>query len=186
MPFQRRHHFEFPWEKDAEEGREFIASISADDAWTYWTRALRAVTDNGILVVRYHNEPLGVVCSPLILYELLEQRRRGESTLTSVQSGLEQIIKRMPPPTERHTLETQSFGKRPRSIAALLRELGARTGIATIIHRRRRVRAFLIPLSTLARFWQEIEQESPWCDQLMSWMRTQVMAYADPIYLWRA
>ncbi len=61
MPFKRKREWEFPWEKEADEGREFIASISAHEVRTRWSLVLSKVQYNGVLIILYHDKPIGVV-----------------------------------------------------------------------------------------------------------------------------
>jgi hypothetical protein len=183
MPFKRKDDWLFPWEKEAEKGNEFIASISAYDAREFWARALRAVEHYGVLVVRYHNRPIGVVGSPWILFELLQERRAGqdEEKHSAIKVGLERAFRfaEIVPVETTPALSTQTMDvhAKPKSVVVLLRD----TDAIAITYRQHRVRAFLVALPILAQAWTDRTQT----EQLLAWMREVFGTIQEPMLAWR-
>ncbi len=182
MPFKRKDDWLFSWEQEAEKGNEFIGSISAHDARQSWTRALRAVEYDGVLVVRYHNRPIGVVGSPWILFDMLRTKRAGqpEEKHRAIEVGLEKAIRfaEAEPVETTPALSTRTMDVRamPQSVVALLRD----TDAVAVTYRQRRVRAFLLALPVLTRAWTEPART----DQLMAWMREVFGAIQEPLWTW--
>ncbi len=183
MPFKRKDDWLFPWEKEVEKGNEFIASISARDARVFWARALRAVEFDGVLIVRYHNRPIGVMGSPWILFELLQGRRAGQAgeKHRAIEAGLEKAIRfaEAAPVETTPALSTRTMdvSTKPKSVVVLLRD----TEAVAITYRQHRVRAFLLALPALTRAWTEPAQT----DQLLAWMREVFGAIEEPLWTWR-
>ena len=172
MPFQRKDAWPFPWEKDAEQGREFIKTISAWSVVPSWTRALRATSRSGVLVICFHDKPLGVMGSPRILRDiLLEWRgvspREPHATIDDELALLADSAQ----PTRRQPFRSRSLGVRqkPGSVAKLLRLLAEQGEIAAVLHYHRTY-VWLIPLGLLARFRLELKQSTTqWPDDVLNW-----------------
>ncbi len=179
MPFKRKDDWLFSWEKEVEKGNEFIASISARDARVFWARALRAVEFDGVLIVRYHNRPIGVMGSPWILFELLQGRRAGQAgeKHRAIEAGLEKAIRfaEAAPVEASPGLSTQTINisVNPKSVAALLHD----TDAIAITYRQHRVRAFLVALPILALAWIDPTRSL----QLVDWMREVFGAIQEPL-----
>jgi hypothetical protein len=186
MPFKRKREWEFPWEKEANEGREFIASISAHDARTYWFLALEKVRYSGVLVVLNYDKPVGIMGSPLILLEILQDRRAGKSEQAhrDIEVGLGKAIRFAELRNEPKRVETSTAlstrtlaaGSDPTSVAALFRQFDA----VAVTYRQRQIRAFCISLPVLARAWTDADRT----DQLLNWMRDVIKATAEPLWTW--
>jgi hypothetical protein len=182
MPFQcKDKEWVFPWENEAKQGHLFIASISTSSVWRYWTRVLRAVELDGVLVIRYHNRPIGVVGAPFILYSLLQEQRAGQDNdqYRAIKVGVEKALRFVTAAPVKPTLSTRRIevSAKPKSIAALLREVDA----TVVTYRQRRLRAFLLALPALARAWTEPTQT----DQLLAWMHKVFEAiYDEPMVAW--
>jgi hypothetical protein len=186
MPFKRKREWEFPWEKEANEGREFIASISAHDARTYWFLALEKVQYSGVLVVLNYDKPVGIMGSPLILLEILQDRRAGKSEQAhrDIEIGLSKAVrvvelenkpKHTEPPATFLT-RTIDVRSKPKSIVMLLQQFDA----VAVTYRQRQIRAFCISLPVLVHAWTDADRT----DQLLNWMRDVIKATAEPLWAW--
>jgi hypothetical protein len=186
MPFKRSHAWLYSFEQEANKGKEFIMPITTSGVHNYWTLALGAILKQkasdtrperagGVLVIRYHGKPLGVVGQFQILRNILLEWNGGSPNPVvhpAINAELALLADSakptQPQPFRSHTLGVRS----PRhSIAALLRDLGQEGGAAAIT-RYHHLYAFLIPLSLLARFRLEAKQQSAqeWRESILNWM----------------
>jgi hypothetical protein len=186
MPFQRKRDWDYEWEKAPDEGREFITSISARNAWENWSLALRKVQYSGVFIVLYHNKPIGIIGSPWILLEILQDRRAGkfEQAHRDIEVGLGKAIRFAELRNEPKRVETSTAlstrtlaaGSNPTSVAALFRQFDA----VAVTYRQRQIRAFCISLPVLARAWTD----PVWTGQLLDWMRETIRARDEPLLAW--
>ena len=136
---------------------------------------MRAVSKSGVLVIRYHRKPIGVLGSPTILRDILIGWRfsgapptRSHPVIWDELALLADSAKPMPSqPFHPRSINVQM---QPSSIVGFLRDLAKGDGGCVILHRRR-VYAFLLPLTLLARFRQTGRaQSSEWLDEVLNWM----------------
>lgn len=173
MPFQRQHgpYDRYGWEAKAEKGEEFIEPISSNAAYVHWTRALRAVAQCGVLVIRYHGQPCAVLASPKIVRDVLLYwrgliRTNDHPTIESELTFL--ALSRLNPrvlPLQPHLIGVRA---RPR-LAAFLRRLADDGGFAFVL-RYRRVYACLMPIELLSRFKANAHEPSGWTDEVLNWV----------------
>jgi hypothetical protein len=181
MPFQRKRDWDYEWEKAPDEGREFITSISAREARTRWYLVLRDAQYGGVFVVLYHNKPIGVIGSPLIFLEILQQRHIGKSEEwhRDIEVGLEKAIRFAEAASVKTTSvlssRTMAVSAKPKSVVMLLRD----TDAIAVTYRQRRVRAFILALPVLARAWVEPAQT----EQLLAWMHEVFGAIQEPMWI---
>ncbi len=186
MPFKRRHEWLYSFEQAANEGKEFIMPITANAILQHWTLALGAISKQkasdthpkragGVLMIRYHGKPLGVVGQYQILRNVLLEWNGGSPTPTvhpAINAELALLADSakpaQPQPFRSRTLRVRA---RPHSVATLLHGLEQQGG-ATAILRYRDPYAFLIPLSLLARFRLEAKQQAAleWRESVLNWM----------------
>ncbi len=173
MPFQRRHgaYDRYSWESKAEKGEEFVEPISSNGAFVHWTRALRAVSKGGVLVVRYHGKPRAVLTSPQILRDILFYWRGliGTNVHPAVEQELTFLaLSRLNP--RLLPLRPRLIGVRahPR-VAAFVCRLAEEGGLAFVM-RYGRAYACLVPIELLTRFKTQAREPSGWTDQVLNWI----------------
>jgi hypothetical protein len=177
----------FPWEKASKEGREFIMSVSARDVWVFWTSALGAVSGyevvpndagvpkhvGGVLVIRYHSKPIGVLGSPKILRDILLEWRippKDAPQHAVIGNGLALLADSAKPALPQPFCpSTLGVGHCPKSMNRFLLEQTEQGGIVAIL-RFQITYAFLIPLPILARFRREAKDATPWVDSVLNWL----------------
>jgi hypothetical protein len=187
MPFQRRNEWLYSFEREANKGKEFIMPITANRACNHWTRILGAITkreasgttpkrEGGVLVVRFHGKPLGILGAPEILRAILLDWNGNQyiqsDALAAISAELA-LLADSTKPVPPQPFRPRSLGvrARPSSVAALFRELEVDGGAVAIL-RYHKIYTFLIPLSLLMRFRLEAKQQSAqeWRESILNWM----------------
>lgn len=172
MPFQRKNTWVYPWEQDAQTGNEFIYSIASNSMFYLWFRALNAVSTSGVLIIRFHGKPLGIIGSPRIVHDVwldwcgvpnVPQHPKINEEMTVLAVSVQ--------PATSHDFCFRTFGvrDRPSSIPKLLRQMAASGEIASVMHYRQ-IYAVVIPLAVLARFRCEAQQRTAWVNDALAWL----------------
>ncbi len=197
MPFKRKSSWKFSWEEEKEKGNEFIKPISTDRVYKSWTRALSGVSDSeeiprriaqpssrtgsdekaarrvgGVLVIHYHNKPIGVLGAPNILRDiLLAWRGAGSATLhPKIKDELALLAdSAKPAPAQPLNPSTLQVRRRPNDLGRFLHGQAKQGGIVAILYFQTTY-AFLIPLPILARFRREAKEATPWTDAILNWL----------------
>jgi len=175
MPFKRRS-WTLPFERAAQTGKEFILPITANSVRNHWTIALHAISlqtpqrAGGVLVIRYHGKPLGVLGQFQILRDILLAWNQGiNSEHPTIEAELALLADSTKPAQpgdfHAHVLGVRSLRH---GVAALVHDLEHEGGIVAITHYRH-LHAFLIPLAILARFRQD-QSAREWRESILSWM----------------
>jgi hypothetical protein len=177
----------FPWEKASKEGREFIMSVSARDVWVFWTSALGAVSGyevvpkdagvpkhvGGVLVIRYHSKPVGILGSPKILRDILLEWRippKDAPQHIAISNELALLADSAKPALPQPFCpSTLTVGHRPKGVNKYLHEQSEQGSLVAILYFQSTY-AFLIPLPILARFRREAKDATPWVDSVLNWL----------------
>jgi hypothetical protein len=193
MPFKRRNEWLYPFEQEANKGKEFIMPITAHEMYNHWTVALGAISKQeasdthpkragGVLVIRYHGKSLGVLGEPKILRDILLEWRippkdaPQHATIGNELALLADGAKPAPPQPFRPSTLGVRHG--PTGINRFLRDLSEQGGMAAILYFQSTY-AFLIPLPILARFRREAKDATPWADTVLNWLYLPEHAPAD-------
>jgi hypothetical protein len=174
MPFKRRS-WTLPFERAAQTGKEFILPITANSVRNHWTIALQAISRQtpqragGVLVIRYHGKPLGVLGQFQILRDILLAWNQGiNSEHPTIEAELA-LLADSTRPANPQDFRPRIIGVRmkPRSIAALFHD--EESSVTAILKYRRYPCAFLISLPLLARFRQD-QSAREWRESILNWM----------------